>query len=230
MLTRPPLSCHFIKSLLTIEPSDDLCVIDWGHGPAHVFGGVELAFPTNDGGNRWRAQAQMHAAALVQATGGVVGEEYGALRVIVPERWAYAVHQKLGAQCLDLAGRYDASANEARLVTAGVARWMPVRKSADLELALSPLSPDDAAKVEGTLAAHGGAHLVSMRALDSDDPNPKATISVHCMDGLTYDVRVPVGWCAQLEIEVHCATADVRNSIRPDLNRNRTASLDDEGV
>lgn len=227
MLNRPPLTCHFLRSIVAIENSADLCTIEWGHGPAHVFGGVELAFPTSES-PRWRTQGQAHAAAIIKATGGAVAEEYGQLRVVVPELWAVSVHEKLAAQCRDIAGHYDASANEARLVTAGVARWIPVRKSAELELALSPLLPDDLHTVDSSLLKHGGVHLVSMRVLDSEDMNPKATVTVHCMDGLNYDVRVPIFWCEQEDMRIYCGSADVRNAIRPDLNRDRTYSLEDE--
>ena len=163
----------------------------------------------------------MHAASIIKATGGVLGEEYGVLRVIVPERWAFAVHAKLAAQCRDLAGRYDSSANEARLVTAGVALWAPVLRDTEMELELKALSAEQIKKLDGTLASHGNVHLVTMRALESADGMIKATITAHCVDGLTYDVRVPVQWCENDDMVVHAATADVRNEINPATNRDR---------
>jgi hypothetical protein len=219
---------HFAKCIDFMGPSADLCVIEWGHGPAHIFGGVELTFPTT-GTGKWRNQAHMHARALLQATGGVVCAEYGVLRIVVPERWATTIHAKLAAQCRDLAGQYDSAANEARLVTAGVARWIPVLRETEMELEIKALSADEIDKLEGTVKGHGNIHLVTMRALESADGMVKATVTAHCLDGVGYDVRVPVQWCEQEKLVVHAELADVRNEICPSLNRNRRYTLDENG-
>jgi hypothetical protein len=213
------VTAHFIKSSLLVQPTADLCTLEWGHGPSHVFGGVELVFATTEPGAWWRSSAQAHAVALVRATGGTVADDHGLVRLVVPEHWAVRVHEKMAAQCRDLTGRYDASANEARLVTAGVARWVPVMpESADLELALAPLPQGDVYSPD----SHGGFAMVVVRRGIEEE---KAVAAVHYADGTVQEVRVPISWALNDNFQAHTYAA-LRNEMRPEYNREATPSDD----
>ena len=209
---------HFVKSALTVVPSPELCIVEWGHGPAHVIGGVELAFQTTQPGSWWRSTGQALAPSLVQAVGGVVWDDQGLIRITAPELWATQAHEKISGLARSQ-GAYDPTANEALLVTSGAARWTPVcDEKGEMKLRLSPVHAPP------MLSHHGGVRMILIQPEDYDQP--KVVVTATCGDQTTFTFKVPMIW-ATSPFGIH-STAAVVNEIDPSLNRPYTGYSDDE--
>lgn len=198
------LSSHFIKYAIACASHPSLHVVEWGHGPVHVFGGVELSFDTAQSGAYWRPQALAAAEAIVQACGGAVADYNGIVRVVVAPEWAVEVHAKLSALAVQRTGHYDGAANELTLVSAGVGKLTPTRDhQGKLRLTMEPIKPRSVA-------------VRSIEVTEGDDGRASVTVWT---DGSSVTVRVPLEWATSDKQRWH-TTAQVDHDPRPDFDKD----------
>jgi hypothetical protein len=203
------LSSHFIKYAIACAPHPSLHVVEWGHGPVHIFGGVELTFDTTSQGAYWRPQALAAAEAIVHTCGGVVAEDRGVVRLIVPPEWAVEAHAKLAAVCQQRTGHYDGTANEMALVSAGVGRLTQTKDhQGRLRLSMEPVTPR--------------AEVVN--AIDvTEGEDGRAAVTVWT-DATSIQVRVPMDWATSSKQKWY-TTTQVNHDVAPDFDKD--ADYDD---
>ena len=203
------LSSHFIKFALVAKPASSLHLVEWGHGPVHIFGGVELSFDTAQSGAYWRPQAVAACEAIITSCGGVVAEDRGLVRLIVPPEWAVEAHAKLAAVCLQRTGHYDGTANEMALVSAGVGKLVPTRgQDGVLRLRMEPIE----------------ARCVPVRSIEvTEGGDGRATVTVWT-DGSSVIVRVPLDWASSDKQRWH-TIAQVDHDVVPGFDKD--ADYDD---
>ena len=202
------LSSHFIKFALVAKPAASLHLVEWGHGPVHCFGGIELSFDTTQG-TYWRPAALAAAEAIVHTCGGVVAEDRGLVRIIVPPEWAVEAHAKLAAVCQARTGHYDGTANEMALVSAGVGRLTQTKDhQGRLRLSMEPVTPR--AEV-----------VIAIDVTEAEDS--RASVSVWT-DSTSIQVRVPLDWSTSSKQKWH-TIAQVDHNIVPGFDKD--ADYDD---
>ncbi len=198
------LSSHFIKYAITAQTHPSIHLVEWGHGPVHVFGGVELAFDTAQSGAYWRPQALAAAEAIIAACGGAVADYNGIMKVVVPPEWAVEVHAKLSALAMQRTGHYDGAANELTLVSAGVGKLTPTRDhQGKLRLSMEPIEPRSVA-------------VRSIEVTEGDDGRASVTVWT---DGSSVTVRVPMDWATSDKQRWH-TTAQVDHDVAPDFDKD----------
>lgn len=203
------LSSHFIKYALVCKTSPTLHLVEWGHGPVHCFGGVELTFDTTSQGAYWRPEAVAACQAIVAACGGIVAEDRGVVRLIVPPEWAVEAHAKLSAVCQARTGYYDGTANEMALVSAGVGKLVPTMDSQrKLRLGMEPVP----------------CRTVFARSIEvSEGDDGRATVTVWT-EAASVSVRVPMDWASSDKQRWH-TIAKVTNDANSDFDKE--ADYDD---
>lgn len=204
------LSSHFIKYALVCKTSPTLHLVEWGHGPVHCFGGVELVFNTTNQGAFWRPEAVAACEAIVATCGGVVAENRGVVRLIVPPKWAVEAHAKLSAVCQARTGYYDGTANEMALVSAGVGRLAQTKDhQGRLRLSMEPIAPR-------------GAVVTAIDVTEAEDGRASVTVWT---DSTSIEVRVPMDWAMSSKQQWH-TTASVAQDCNRDFDRD--ADQDEE--
>ena len=203
------LSSHFIKYAIAAKAHPSIHLIEWGHGPVHIFGGVELTFDTAQSGAYWRPQALVAAEAIVQACGGAVADYNGIVRVVVAPEWAVEVHAKLAALAVQRTGHYDGAANELTLVSAGVGKLIPTRDhQGKLRLSMEPIEFRSVA-------------VRSIEVVEGDDGRASVTAWT---DGSSVTVRVPLEWATSAEQQWH-TIAQIDHDVAPSFDKD--ADYDD---
>jgi hypothetical protein len=196
------LSSHFIKFALVAKPTASLHLVEWGHGPVHCFGGIELSFDTTQG-TYWRPAALAAAEAIVHTCGGVVAEDRGVVRLIVPPEWSVEVHAKLAAVCRARTGHYDGTANEMALVSAGVGRLTQTKDhQGRLRLSMEPVTPR--AEV-----------VTAIEVTEAEDGRASVTVWT---DSTSIQVRVPLDWATSSKQKWY-TTASVAQDCNRDFDR-----------
>ena len=202
------LSSHFIKYAIACAPHPSLHVVEWGHGPVHIFGGIELSFDTTQG-TYWRPAALAACEAIVSTCGGVVAEDRGLVRLIVPPAWAVEAHAKLAAVCQQRTGSYDGVANEMALVSAGVGKLIPTRgQDGVLKLRMEPIE----------------ARCVPVRSIEVTEGGDGRASVVVWTDSTSIQVRVPLDWSTSSKQKWH-TIAQVDHNIVPGFDKD--ADYDD---
>ena len=202
------LSSHFIKFALVAKPAASLHLVEWGHGPVHIFGGIELSFDTTQG-TYWRPQAVAACEAIITSCGGVVAEDRGVVRLIVPPEWAVEAHAKLAAVCQARTGYYDGTANEMALVSAGVGKLIPTRgQDGVLKLRMEPIE----------------ARCGRVRSIEVTEGGDGRASVVVWTDATSIQVRVPLDWASSDKQRWH-TTAQVDHDVAPSFDKD--ADYDD---
>lgn len=205
----PVLSSHFIKYAIAAKAHPSIHLIEWGHGPVHIFGGVELSFDTAQSGAYWRPQALLAAELIISACGGAVADYNGTVRVVVPPEWAVEVHAKLAALAVQRTGHYDGAANELVLVSAGVGKLTPTRDhQGKLRLSMEPIEPRT-------------VQVRSIEVTEGDDGRASVTAWT---DKTSVTVRVPLEWASSDKQQWH-TTAQVDHDVAPSYDKD--ADYDD---
>jgi hypothetical protein len=193
------ISQHFLKYAIACKAHPSLHIIHWGHGPAHIWGGVELVFETALDGAYWRPQALAAAEAIILACGGAVADYNGTMRIVVAPEWAVEVHAKLAALAVQRTGHYDGAANELTLVSAGVGKLTPTRDhQGRLRLNMEPVEP----------------RIVQVRSIEvyeGDDGRAAVTVWT---DKTSVTVRVPLEWATSDKQQWH-TSAEVVHEVAP---------------
>ena len=201
------LSSHFIKFALVAKPAASLHLVEWGHGPVHIFGGVELTFDTTQG-TYWRPAALAAAEAIVHTCGGVVAEDRGVVRLIIPPEWAVEVHAKLAAVCQARTGSYDGVANEMALVSAGVGRLVQTKNhQGRLRLSMEFVTPR--------------AEVVT--AINVTEGEDGRAVIIVWTDAISIQVRVPLDWATSSKQKWHTTA-----SVAQDYNHNFDRAAEDD--
>ena len=155
-------------------------------------------------GTYWRPQAVAACEAIVGTCGGVVAEDRGLVRLIVPPEWAVEAHAKLAAVCLQRTGHYDGTANEMALVSAGVGKLVPTRgQDGVLRLRMEPIE----------------ARCVPVRSIEvTEGGDGRATVTVWT-DGSSVIVRVPLDWASSDKQRWH-TIAQVDHDVVPGFDKD----------
>lgn len=198
------LSSHFVKYAIAARANPSLHLIEWGHGPVHVFGGVELSFDTAQSNAYWRPQALAAAEAIILACGGAVADYNGIVKVVVAPEWAVEVHAKLAALAAQRTGHYDGAANELTLVSAGVGKLVPTRDhQGKLRLTMEPVEP----------------RTIQVRSIEVTEGNDgRASVTVWT-EGSSVTVRVPLEWATSDKQRWH-TTAQVDHDVVPSYDKD----------
>jgi len=203
------ISQHFLKYAIACQAHPGLHIVHWGHGPAHIWGGVELVFETALDGAYWRPQALLAAENIIKACGGAAADYNGTLRLVVAPEAAVEAHRIMAALAVQRTGHYDGTANEMMLISAGAGKLVQTRDhQGRLRLSMEPVEP----------------RIITVRSIEVyEGDDGRATVTVWT-DANSVSVRVPLEWATSDKQQWH-TSVEVVHEVAPIFDKD--ADYDD---